>query len=121
MDLVNIEKEWFINFNMAMIIFSATLVIHINCLWNSTILLRKLRSNKIIQFNFIQACFAVSCHLNRITDYFFKTNCQFKGYYNWISYGIAATIMDIISVYRIWKFMKKSTFNYKLKSYKSIN
>ncbi|KAJ9069378.1 hypothetical protein DSO57_1019051 [Entomophthora muscae] len=80
---------------MAMVAFSATLIVHINCFVNSCrVVQRGGRYPWLRWWNMFQATCAVSCHLCRISDYFFPTDCNFKGYYNFVSYNTAILSMD---------------------------
>ncbi|KAK9763590.1 hypothetical protein K7432_009598 [Basidiobolus ranarum] len=96
-DLVTFEVEWYLMTNMAMLIFSATLIVHISNAYRSLQLNRQFPSNKYFIFNMLESFAGVSCHLCRISDYFFMTDCHFKGYFNvvfyYISTGLATMIM----------------------------
>lgn len=95
MDVVSFDREWFATFNMAMVAFSATLVVHVNCFANSCRLVHRGGRYRWLRWlNLFQASCAVSCHLCRISDYFFPTDCDFKGFYNFVSYYCAVMSMD---------------------------
>jgi len=76
--------------------------IYYNCWINSLYLVCEKSLKWLRIWNLTQVSCAVSCHLSRITDYFFSTNCAFKAVYNFLSYYVAILSMDLITVFIIY-------------------
>jgi uncharacterized membrane protein YcgQ (UPF0703/DUF1980 family) len=98
---LEIEIQWYLMLNMAMLIFSATFIIHANCFINALTMYWRHSRKWIHKFHLFQTACAVGCHLCRVSDYFWVTDCYFKGYFNYVSYFIGVFVMDGIQV---WKF-----------------
>jgi len=98
--IVEIDTTWFLWFNTVLLAFAMTFIVHFNCLYNAVLLLKRHPKNKLFWMSVIQNMCAVACHISRVTDYFFLTDCHVKPFHNYIQYWISNCIMDLIVLYR---------------------
>ncbi|RKP38397.1 hypothetical protein BJ085DRAFT_38908 [Dimargaris cristalligena] len=94
--VVQVDHQWFTNLNLAMLAYAASLVVHFSNFLVSSALFWKHRHSALFAFLWVHALLAISCHFSRMSDYFFSTNCQFKGYYNYSMYLIATSLALVI-------------------------
>ncbi|ORX96206.1 hypothetical protein K493DRAFT_301053 [Basidiobolus meristosporus CBS 931.73] len=102
-DMVTFDTTWYNTMNMAMLIFSATLIVHISNAYRAFRMYTKHPSNYLFIMNVVETCSGVSCHLCRVSDYFFVTDCHFKGYYNGVFYYISTALVMGIFVIRCYR------------------
>ncbi|KXN72768.1 hypothetical protein CONCODRAFT_68773 [Conidiobolus coronatus NRRL 28638] len=97
------EKGWYLMLNMALIAYSATFIIHFNAFINAVKMFYRRSRTWVHQIHLAQATGPVTCHLCRMSDYFWATNCIFKGYYNHVSYFFSVFGMDFLQAFRFHK------------------
>ncbi|KAJ1974597.1 hypothetical protein H4R34_004661 [Dimargaris verticillata] len=106
---VTFDRTWFTLLNLAMIAYASTLMVHISNLLVTTYLYRKRPRLPVFLFTWLQAIGAVSCHLSRMTDYFFTANCHVKGYYNYSCYLVSTSLLITIWMLRASQALPKAT------------
>ncbi|ORX95619.1 hypothetical protein K493DRAFT_301354 [Basidiobolus meristosporus CBS 931.73] len=87
---------WFIWINLSLLIFSFTLVVHVRNSFTSLRLLAKIPSDLLFWFGAVQSTAAIFCHISKMTDYFFTTNCSFKSIFNPTFYYISTTALAAV-------------------------
>ncbi|KAJ1968831.1 hypothetical protein H4R35_006315, partial [Dimargaris xerosporica] len=105
---VTFDRTWFTLLNLAMVAYASTLVVHISNLLVTTYLYHKRPRLPIILFTWLQAIGAVSCHLSRMTDYFFTVNCHVKGYYNYSCYLVSTSLLIAVWMLRASQALPKA-------------
>ncbi|KAK9709172.1 hypothetical protein K7432_009204 [Basidiobolus ranarum] len=102
-DLVTFDTTWYNMMNMAMLIFSATLIVHISNAYRAFRMYTKHPSHHLFIMNVVETFCGVSCHLCRVSDYFFVTDCHFKGYYNGVFYYVSTALVTGIYCLRCYR------------------
>ncbi|KAJ9060437.1 hypothetical protein DSO57_1030931 [Entomophthora muscae] len=99
--MVLIVKSWFEGFNVVLMAFSLTFVVHVNCLVLSAYLVTRRAGWWPAWLSLLQAATAMACHTSRLTDFFFDTDCSVKPYHNYTMFCISCCTIDILLVFHI--------------------
>ncbi|KAJ1992522.1 hypothetical protein H4R33_000978 [Dimargaris cristalligena] len=99
--IVSYDREWFTTTNMGMIAFAGTLLIHISNAMVSTQLNFKHRAPSMFTAAMFQSVISIGCHLSRVSDYFWETNCNFKPYFNNFCYWFSTAVVMGVYIWRI--------------------
>ncbi|KAK9722198.1 hypothetical protein K7432_002830 [Basidiobolus ranarum] len=89
-------SAWYIWANLCVLMYSFTLVVHVCNAYTSLRLLSKLPKNFLIQLGSIHATSAIICHISKISDFFFVTNCQLKVILNPSCYYVSTTMLAAV-------------------------
>lgn len=100
-DLVQVDVPWFVGFNVVLMAFALTFVVHFNCLLLSAYLFKRRTRWWVAWLCLLQAATAMACHTSRLTDFFFATDCSFKPYHNYTMFLISCCTIDLLFVFHI--------------------
>ncbi|KAI9293542.1 hypothetical protein K502DRAFT_350892 [Neoconidiobolus thromboides FSU 785] len=114
--IVSINKDDYVSQNQILVIFSLTLVLHINVLINSLKLVKNFPTpTKFVLL--VIAATACICHFDKLSDYFINIGCEFRPRLNYSMYTISCNLSDLLIVllnYTVYKQILKRKYLYLL-------